>query len=332
MVYRVTKKKKLLETEAALIIQSAYRGFEVRKSQPLTKLKQISGVREQIDELKKHIQDLESSSSTVRIDEKQKLILGETIMSLLLKLDTMQGLHPVVRDTRKLVANELVCLQEKLDSLTVVKSKTPSVETASSTEKFKHLEEDASQEKSNQGQAQSDSNVVNLVDFDLGICENHEVKGTESQDVGAEFCDTNVEQQVELANEKTTEESINDQFHVSVETKQPVDNATEDKLDQPHAQSDCNTETVESGTCGVKSCEAEDTNAVHATHDVKLEQIGEQVTNDLDTNQHEMLVESELPLDNAIHVKHEADEYDTNIEFVESDEACAEVGDINLDA
>lgn len=89
MVCGVEKKKKLLEPEAALIIQSAYRGFEVRKSQPLTKLKQISGVRKQVDELKKRIQDLESSS-TICIDEKQKLIIGETIMSLLLKLDTIQ--------------------------------------------------------------------------------------------------------------------------------------------------------------------------------------------------------------------------------------------------
>ena len=48
-------------------------------------------------------------------------------MSLLLKLDTIQGLHPVVWDTRKLVTKELVCLQEKLDSLTVVKSETSSV-------------------------------------------------------------------------------------------------------------------------------------------------------------------------------------------------------------
>jgi hypothetical protein len=45
-----------------------------------------------------------------------------------------------------------------------------------------------------------------------------------------------------------------------------------------------------------------------------------------------MSVESELPLDNSMQEKHKADEYVTNIEFVESNEACAEVGDINLDA
>ncbi|CAH1449323.1 unnamed protein product [Lactuca virosa] len=44
----------------------------------------------------------------------KNLIIGETIMSLLLKLDTF----------RKLVVKELLGLQEKLDSLTFVKSET----------------------------------------------------------------------------------------------------------------------------------------------------------------------------------------------------------------
>ncbi|GKC30670.1 BAG domain-containing protein, partial [Tanacetum coccineum] len=39
--------KKLSEHEAALIIQSVYRSFKVRKSQPLTKLRQINEVRKQ---------------------------------------------------------------------------------------------------------------------------------------------------------------------------------------------------------------------------------------------------------------------------------------------
>lgn len=76
MLYGVTKKKKLLETEASLIIQSAYPGFQVTKSQPLTKLEQISGFMKQVEELKKRIQDLEFFS-TIHIDEKQKFILRE---------------------------------------------------------------------------------------------------------------------------------------------------------------------------------------------------------------------------------------------------------------
>lgn len=87
---KVEEKKNLSEHEAALIIQSVYRGFEVRKSQPLKKLRQIYEVKKQVFELRDRIQDMESSSSTMNIDDKKKMIIGETIMSLLLKLDTIQ--------------------------------------------------------------------------------------------------------------------------------------------------------------------------------------------------------------------------------------------------
>lgn len=111
------EKKQLSEVEAALLIQSAYRGYEVRKWESLKKLKQITKVREKVAEVRNQIQALESSSDLQK-DDKQKLVIGEKIMDLLLKLDTIQGLHPSLRDNRKALARELVALQEKLDSLT----------------------------------------------------------------------------------------------------------------------------------------------------------------------------------------------------------------------
>ncbi|CAH9112690.1 unnamed protein product [Cuscuta epithymum] len=104
------------ESEAATKIQSAYRGFEVRKWETLKKLKQISSFKEQVAELRTHIQALEDSSDKP-VDDKQKNVIAETIMNLLLKLDAIQGLHPSVREVRKSVTRELVILQEKLDSL-----------------------------------------------------------------------------------------------------------------------------------------------------------------------------------------------------------------------
>lgn len=111
------KKESLSATEAALIIESAYRGFEVRRWEPLKKLKQIATVREQVVEVRNRIQALESSD--VAMDNKENMAIGETIMNLLLKLDAVQGLHPVIRDIRKSVARELISLQEKLDSLMI---------------------------------------------------------------------------------------------------------------------------------------------------------------------------------------------------------------------
>lgn len=120
------KRKNLSEAEATVIIQSAYHGFEVKKWEPLKKLKQIAEVKEHAAQIRSRIESLESSFD-IRSDDKQKLIIGETIMSLLLKLDTIQGLHPTFRNFRKSVAKELVSLQEKLDSLPTNKSEVSNV-------------------------------------------------------------------------------------------------------------------------------------------------------------------------------------------------------------
>ncbi|XP_058100297.1 BAG family molecular chaperone regulator 6 [Magnolia sinica] len=118
------EKMELSTTDAAVLIQSTYRGFEVRKLEPLKKLRQIVKVREQVGNVRERIRRLEVSSD-MQQDEKQRLVIGETIMNLLLQLDTIQGLHPSVREVRKSVARELVFLQEKLDSLATQTSAGP---------------------------------------------------------------------------------------------------------------------------------------------------------------------------------------------------------------
>ncbi|XP_015060614.1 BAG family molecular chaperone regulator 6 [Solanum pennellii] len=122
------KRSKMSNDEAATKIQSAYRGFTVRRWEPLKKLKQIAKIEEQMAEHKKHIQTLESSADN-GVDNKQRTILTEVIMDLLLKLDTIQGLHPTVREYRKSVAKELVSLQEKLDLLNCKKRPAESEQT-----------------------------------------------------------------------------------------------------------------------------------------------------------------------------------------------------------
>ncbi|KAJ6818377.1 uncharacterized protein M6B38_405590 [Iris pallida] len=106
------KEGRMLELDAAVIIQSAYRGFQVRRWQPLEKLRKIAKIREQMLSIRRQIESTEAFK-----DAKQRVVISETIMNLLLQLDTIQGLHPTVREARKAVARELVCLEEKLDSL-----------------------------------------------------------------------------------------------------------------------------------------------------------------------------------------------------------------------
>lgn len=77
------------DVQAAVLVQSAYRGFEVRKLEPLKKLKQMAEVRQQVAEIRNRIQALESYSDLQKND-KERVVIGEMIMRLLLKLDSIQ--------------------------------------------------------------------------------------------------------------------------------------------------------------------------------------------------------------------------------------------------
>lgn len=83
------EKKVVSDLEAAVSIQAAYRGFQVRKWEPLKKLKQLAEVKKRMSDIKCSIEALESSSD-FQNNEKQRVTLGEEIMRLLLKLDTIQ--------------------------------------------------------------------------------------------------------------------------------------------------------------------------------------------------------------------------------------------------
>uniref|UniRef100_A0A0D9VEG6 BAG domain-containing protein n=1 Tax=Leersia perrieri TaxID=77586 RepID=A0A0D9VEG6_9ORYZ len=111
------------ESDAAVCIQSAYRGYNVRRWRPLEKLQMIKNVNEQMQDLKRQLQGIEACSKQLTF--KEHVAINETIMNLLLKLDTIQGLHPNVREARKSVARELISLQEKLDSLCKLPSSEP---------------------------------------------------------------------------------------------------------------------------------------------------------------------------------------------------------------
>ncbi|KAL6565979.1 Large proline-rich protein bag6 [Orobanche hederae] len=113
---------KVSEEAAAVIIQSAYRGFDTRRWEPLKKLKEIAKVREQMANVHHMIREMESSSD-MHSCGRHRNVISETIMSLLLKMDTVQGLHPSIREVRKSVVKDLVNLQEKLDAITNEKTK-----------------------------------------------------------------------------------------------------------------------------------------------------------------------------------------------------------------
>lgn len=82
------KKSKISEQDAAVLTQSVYRGYNVRRWDPLEKLKKIRGVHEKAQELMGRLKHVEESA--IQLEKKELLVLSETIMNLLLQLDTIQ--------------------------------------------------------------------------------------------------------------------------------------------------------------------------------------------------------------------------------------------------
>ncbi|GLJ20332.1 hypothetical protein SUGI_0369210 [Cryptomeria japonica] len=110
------------ENTAAVKIQAAFLGFCVRKSRPLNKLRVIMKTRSEAVEIRRRVND-KHVVELIRRDEKERLKITEWIMSLLLRLDEIQGVIPFVRESRKTVIRELVYLEETLDDIIPAKSR-----------------------------------------------------------------------------------------------------------------------------------------------------------------------------------------------------------------
>lgn len=98
-------------SDSALKIQKAFRGFRVRKN-----VKKIMVIRRDVDEVEKKVEERETME-VIKKDAMERLKLNESLMALLLKLDSVRGVDDGVRDFRKAVIRKVVMLQEKIDSV-----------------------------------------------------------------------------------------------------------------------------------------------------------------------------------------------------------------------
>ena len=114
-VVSVSRRVENLKMTAATRIQSAFRGYCVRKFTPLKHLRTIHKVQEELKELVRKMIEMEQFEKLCN-DAQERLKWTEGVMALLLRLDSIQGAHPDVREVRKSVAKELIHLQEILDS------------------------------------------------------------------------------------------------------------------------------------------------------------------------------------------------------------------------
>ncbi|XP_009783668.1 BAG family molecular chaperone regulator 6-like [Nicotiana sylvestris] len=104
-----TQKPKPNQSVFAIRIQKVFRGFLVRKN-----VKKIISIRKEVDEIERKILCGEMAE-LIRRDERERLRVNETLMSLLLKLDSVRGVDSGVRDCRKSVIKKVISLQEKID-------------------------------------------------------------------------------------------------------------------------------------------------------------------------------------------------------------------------
>ncbi|WJX27253.1 hypothetical protein P8452_16095 [Trifolium repens] len=103
------------QSNAALTIQSTYRSHRIR-----TLYRQISTVDSEADHLQNLIQ-LQDTVDSIRNNHIEKLKMNESLMKLLLKLDSIPGIDPTVREARRKVTRRIVGLQEILDSVSEAK-------------------------------------------------------------------------------------------------------------------------------------------------------------------------------------------------------------------
>ncbi|KAL3680494.1 hypothetical protein R1sor_023450 [Riccia sorocarpa] len=122
----IKKPKRALNVEtAAALIQSAYRGYALRRTKPLQHMRRISEIRTKLKEIERRLSD-DDTVREMRTDTNVRLQITEGIMALLLQLDSIQGVHADVRVWRKAVTREVVMLEERVDAL--LNGEGPSVE------------------------------------------------------------------------------------------------------------------------------------------------------------------------------------------------------------
>ncbi|PIN21318.1 hypothetical protein CDL12_05980 [Handroanthus impetiginosus] len=99
------------ESSAAVKIQSAYRSHVVRSL-----VRKISNVNSEANYWQRFIQRQETVDA-VRTSERERIKINEALMSLLLRLDSVPGVDPNVRELRRHVSRKVVGLQEILDAV-----------------------------------------------------------------------------------------------------------------------------------------------------------------------------------------------------------------------
>ncbi|GLJ20334.1 hypothetical protein SUGI_0369260 [Cryptomeria japonica] len=164
------------ENTAAVKIQAAFLGFCVRKSRPVNKLRVIMKTKAEATEIRRRLND-KHVVELIRRDEKERMKMTEWIMSLLLRLDEIQGVIPFVRESRKALIRELINLEETVDGIIAARSR----QYAATEEKTEETLPSEMQDLQIEGFPEEDNNnKAEVENFEQGSSEAGQiVSGTE---------------------------------------------------------------------------------------------------------------------------------------------------------
>ncbi|MCE3214769.1 hypothetical protein HAX54_053272 [Datura stramonium] len=187
---------------SALRIQKVFRGFLVRKS-----VRRIMSIRKEVEDIEQRLLCSETAE-LIRRDERERLRVNETLMSLLFKLDSIRGIDSGVRECRKAVIRKAIFLQEKVDSI------VSAANQIAAEEENQYIDSDELSESVNQTGDMPDSTG------------NEDEYGKSTNQ--SELCDQ-LEQSVDVQNQATSNYTTNDE-------KTPVEG---EELQEVKEESDC---------------------------------------------------------------------------------------------
>ncbi|KAK1423344.1 hypothetical protein QVD17_18643 [Tagetes erecta] len=99
-----------LRNTAARTIQTHFRAFLVRRSITLRQLKDLAYIKSSLNHLKSSV------SNKTHFDP---ITLSRETMNLLIKLDSIQGFDPMIRDGKRSISRELIRFMELIDEMCV---------------------------------------------------------------------------------------------------------------------------------------------------------------------------------------------------------------------
>ncbi|XP_058756008.1 BAG family molecular chaperone regulator 5, mitochondrial-like [Vicia villosa] len=104
--------------DSAMVIQRVARGFLVRKS-----MKKMLKMKVELEEIDKKVNS-EETVKMMKKEQKERIRIGETIMNLLLKLDSVRVFNcGALREFRKSLIKKAIFLQEYVDQIQMVSPK-----------------------------------------------------------------------------------------------------------------------------------------------------------------------------------------------------------------